>query len=86
MAMKSCINKLYFPTEPLYEEVRRHRSVSKEMPKGARGVRDIERVTQILSDEQQTPIMEREDLSPADKKKIRAQTRNMRQNAVQTAA
>ena len=24
LAMKSCINRLYYPVEPLYDEVRRH--------------------------------------------------------------
>jgi len=72
LATKSCINRLYYPMEPLYEEVRKHQSISKATPMGAKGVRDIERVTQILEEQQRTPIMEREDLTQADKKKIRA--------------
>ena len=82
LAMKSCINRLYYPVEPLYDEVRRHQSVSQATPKGAKGVRDIERVTQILEEQKQTPIMERDDLTKADKRKIRAQTRSMRQKTV----
>ena len=49
--LKTCMNRLYYPVEPLYEEVRNHRSVSKATPKGAVGVRDIEKVTQMLSEE-----------------------------------
>ena len=50
LAMKSCINRLYYPIEPLYDEVRRHQSVSEATPKGAKGIRDIDRVTQILEE------------------------------------
>ena len=32
LALKSCINRLYYPVEPLYEEVRKHRSISKATP------------------------------------------------------
>ena len=77
-SMKSCVDRLYYPLDPLYEDVRRHRSVSKATPQGARGVREIERTTHMQFEEQRTPLMERDDLSAADKKKIRAQTRNMR--------
>ena len=46
LVMKSCVNNFYYPLEPLYKEVRKHRTVSKDTPEGAKGVRDIQRVAQ----------------------------------------
>ena len=69
LSMKGSINRLYYPIEPLYEEVRRHQTVSDVTPKGARGVRDIEKASQELSDGR-VPLTKRKDLSNADKRKI----------------
>lgn len=86
LTMKGSINRLYYPMEPLYNEVRRHQTVSAATPRGAKGVRDIERATQVLTEQSQTPLTKRDDLTKADKRKIMRQTKAMRQQSVQYAA
>lgn len=83
-SMNGSISRLYYPLEPLYEEVRRHQSISRENPRGAVGIRDIQYSQESLSEEQ-TPILQRDDLSKADKRKILRQTRQARQTAVKSA-
>ena len=41
-SMKGSVSRLYYPLEPLYEEVRRHQSKTLENPRGASGVREIQ--------------------------------------------
>ena len=72
---------MYHPVEPLYEEVRKHQTVSEATPRGARGVKDIERATELLSERQQTPLKDRTDLTKRDKKKIIDQTKATRQKS-----
>ena len=46
--LKLYMMKMYYSIEPLYEEVRRHQTVSAATPLGAKGVRDIEKVSQAV--------------------------------------
>lgn len=78
LSLKGSINKVYYPVEPLYEEVRRHQTVSEVNPQGAKGIRDIERASQVIS-ESNVPLTQRTDLTKADKRKIMRQTRGTRQ-------
>ena len=68
-SMKRCMDRLYYPVEPLYEEVRRHKTVSKATPGGAKGVKDLEMAT-ATAEEQRVPLTKRPDLTKADKRKI----------------
>ena len=48
-SIKGSMDRLYYPMEPLYDEVRKHQTVSEVTPRGATGIEDIERVAKVLS-------------------------------------
>ena len=85
LTTKSLVNRMYYPIEPLYNEVRSHQTVSAATPTGARGVRDIEKANKLLG-ESRVPLMERTDLTKADKRKILKQTEATRNQTMRSAA
>ena len=40
-SLKGSINRVYYPMEQIYQEVRHHQTVSDITPEGASGIRDI---------------------------------------------
>ena len=86
LSVKGSISRLYQPIEPLYKEVRKHQTVTEVTPHGAKGVKDIEKATQVLDDAERTPLLQRTDISKADKRKIMRQTRERRKSSVKEDA
>ena len=68
-SMKGSISRLYYPLEPVYDEIRRHQSKSESNPQGAVGIRDIQKSTEAF-EPTRVPLLERDDISKADKRKI----------------
>lgn len=64
-SMKHCMDQIYYPLLPLYQEVRRHHTVSKQSPSGLSEIDAEAREGQARA-----PDHRRTDLTRADKKKL----------------
>ena len=67
--MKCALERIYYPLEPIYQEIRKHRTVTKQNPKG---INTIDKLR--FQGDDFVPIEERTDLSPEDKEKERILT------------
>ena len=79
LVSKFALERIYFCLEPIYQEIRTHRSVTKQTPQGAKSATD-------LKIEPYVPIQEREDLSAADKLKAKRHFENRMKNSVRMEA
>ena len=69
--MKSYVDRIYYPLEPLYKEIRTHKTVTESNPEGVKGVRQLrEALQESVESETRIPIAERTDLTRRDKLKI----------------
>ena len=63
MISKNVLERIYYPIEPLYKEIRQHRTVTTETPQGVKTIQNIKIDTETILPEN------RDDLSELDKQK-----------------
>lgn len=67
---KNCFERIYYPLEPIYYEIRKHRTVSDKNPTG------ISDPSDLVIEPEYVPVEHRTDLSPEDKAKARLHYEN----------
>ena len=67
LVSKNSLERIYLPIEPIYKEIRKHRSVTKDTPEGAKEIKEIKSIDDYV------PVEERDDLTKEDKAKAKSQ-------------
>ena len=63
--MRNALERIYLPLEPVFTEIRKHRTISSTSPEGKKDLRQIKTVDEFI------PVEEREDLTKEDKIKAK---------------